>query len=149
MIVSTEQWHIDELSETISPLDRQEVWALGHLSPKQALEQSVEATERPLTGMIGGRVICICGLSKPSLLSDYGMPWLLGSSLVQKNSKHFLRQTKFMINQWKKETSIMMNFVDGRHKVAIRWLKFLGFTIHPAVPLGPDDVLFHLFTWTK
>ena len=40
----------------------------------------------------------------------------------------------------------MFNYVDARHTDAIRWLKWLGFTLHPATPYGPFDLPFHKFT---
>ena len=44
-----------------------------------------------------------------------------------------------------KDYSLLINFVDARHGVAIRWLKWLGFKVFPAKPFGPDKLPFHRF----
>jgi hypothetical protein len=39
----------------------------------------------------------------------------------------------------------MRNYVDARHARSIRWLKWLGFTIEEARPMGFAGLPFHPF----
>ncbi len=144
-VVPTELEHIEELSHTMRPADVRECWAAHHFSPYDALKHSMYYTEKPLTGLYKNRVMCIWGVGKISYLSKEGIPWMLTSNLVDMHYREFLRRGVGLIQDMKKEAIVLINMVDARNKKSIRWLKWLGFTIHPSVPFGPDKMLFHPF----
>ena len=50
-----------------------------------------------------------------------------------------------MVDGWRQEFPYMFNYVDVRHKEAIRWLKWLGFTLNEPTPYGPFGLPFHKF----
>jgi hypothetical protein len=144
-IVPTEQKHVEELSHTMRAADVRECWAANHFSPYDALKHSLCHTENPRTGLYNNNVMCIWGIGKVTYLSKEGIPWMLTSKLVEHHYREFLRQGPTLLKEIKKEAVVLVNMVDARNKRSIRWLKWLGFTIHDPVPFGPDDVLFHPF----
>ena len=145
-IMATTDEHVEELALTMSPQDKAEAWAAQHLSPREALRVSMMYTNHPKTGLVNGRVMAIWGVGKLTQLSDVGIPWMLTSELVENSYRTFLRHSKHLLNDMKKEAVVFSNVVDVRNTVSIRWLKWLGFTIHDPFPYGPDNMLFHRFT---
>ncbi len=144
-IVPTTEDHMIELSNTMRPADVQECWAANHYTPYEALKHSLNYTNRPLTGLYNGRVMCIWGVGRVSYLSKEGIPWMLTSDLVDVHYREFLRSSARYMIEINKEAIILVNMVDTRNRKSIRWLKWLGFTVHDPVPFGPDKMLFHPF----
>ena len=144
-VEATTQEHIEELAVTMREEDKQEVWAMSHSSPLESLNNSVEISAEPLTGLVDGKVICIFGVVEPSILSTTGIPWLLGSDLVADHSKIFLKMNKVFIDTIKQRYSLLTNYVDNRNKVSMAWLRWLGFKLHKPAPYGPDRMLFRKF----
>ena len=85
-IVPATEEHILELAQTMRKADVDEVWAACHFTPAQALEVSVATSTEPKTGLANGRVLCMFGVSVPTLLSDVGVPWLLGAEEIGRAS---------------------------------------------------------------
>ena len=148
-IVKTTQKHIDELATTMRQVDIDEVWASNHLSPKASLSGSYSMTPDTYTGLVDNQVMCIFGVAKPSFMSDTGIPWLLGSDLITKHVRRFLVANRKVVDVMKQDVKILKNYVDARNLTTIKWLKWLGFVIHPAHPYGVEQLPFHLFTWEQ
>ena len=144
-VVPTNLDHVYELSHTMRSADVRECWAMNHFAPLDALKHSLYYTRMPKTGLYNGRVMCIWGVGKISYLSKEGIPWMLTSSLVDSHYREFLRSGLRCLKDIKKEAVTLVNMVDVRNRKSIRWLKWLGFTIHDPVPFGPDGMLFHPF----
>ena len=85
------------------------------------------------------------GIGRMTLLSQVGAPWLLGTEEIAKHGMHFLRASKRYIESQRKRYSLLLNYVDARHIIAIRWVRFLGFELLPAEPIGVDRMPFHQF----
>lgn len=94
---------------------------------------------------MGGRVVFCSGIS-PAGLSGRRSPWLLGSTEIERNPAPFLRYTREKMPELRRCYPWMENHVDARNIVTIRWLRWLGFTIHDAVPYGILRRPFHRFT---
>ncbi len=134
-----------ELASTMRAADVAEVWAAAHFSPEEALLASMEFTLDPRVGLVDGEVMYMCGVAQPILLSNWGFCWVLTSHLVDENPRWFLRCSKAWVAEVRLEHSLLLNYVDARHIVSVRWLKWLGFTVLPPRPLGVDQLPFHLF----
>lgn len=144
-IVPTTKDHILELAETMRKADRDEIWASSRLRPYEALRLGVAMSEEPLTGLLNGKVVCIFGISKPSVISDKASPWLLASDLLPRVAITFLRLNKVYMDEVKKRYKFLENYVDCRNVEAIKWLKWLGFKMSMPHPYGPDELLFSRF----
>lgn len=141
--------HIAQLADTMQEADVQECWALGRMTPFDALSYSVLGSRDPKCWVVNDRVITMFGLASITQLTDHSVPWVLCSNQVQKLYRPFLRGSKILAEQWKSENRVLRNWVDARHTRAISWIKWMGFTLKPAVPLGPDQMPFHQFEWVR
>ena len=144
-IVPAKSWHSMCLAKDMCQRDIDECWAASHNTPLEALTQSLAASPDAKTGFYKGRVVCMYGVAEMSILSNVGIPWLLGTDEIEKHSKYFLRQNRHYMKEIKRKYSLLINFVDARNTVAIRWLKWLGFEVFDEQPFGPDDVPFRRF----
>lgn len=147
-LVPTTEEHIHYLAENMRQPDIDEVWAAARISPLEGLQQSVASTAKPITGLINGEVACLYGLGSPTILSTIGVPWLLTSHVVDKHPLAFLRGCRQYFEEQTRGFDILVNFVDARHTAAKHWIRWLGFTIHPAEPYGPFGYPFHKFERT-
>lgn len=141
--------HAAELAQTMRQADVDEVWAATGMRPLEGLLESLGATSDPRTGLIDGEVACMCGIVSPSVLSTTGVPWLLSSNKVDSAGLSFAKGCKAYFKGYTRDFDLLVNFVDARHEQAIRWLKWLGFTIHPAEPFGPFSMDFHKIEMRK
>lgn len=137
--------HAYALAPVMRAADRAEAVAALGLSPLEGLRKSLESSIEAWCGMADGEVVCLFGLSYFNILVGEGCPWLLGSDLVERHSRAFLRRNKAMVAHWLELFPVLRNHVDARHTVAVRWLAWLGFTILPPVPYGPLRLPFHPF----
>ena len=144
-IISAVPMYIEGLAVNMCQRDIDECWAASHSSPKEALVRSLAASPNAMAGLYQGRVVCMYGVAEISLLSTVGIPWLLGTDEIEEHSKYFLRHNRYYMREISKRYSYLVNFVDARNTVAIRWLEWLGFRVLPAQPFGPDDMPFHRF----
>lgn len=77
---------------------------------------------------------------------DVAAPWMLGTdALTTTHRRWFLRNTQRLITIRDDRFRRYFNRVDARNTVHIRWLKWAGFIILPAVPWGPFGLPFHPF----
>lgn len=141
--VPTTKEHILECVENIREQDKAEVFAAYGHSPTEALERGTLYGAE--TALADGRVVAIFGIHTRCPLTHVGSPWMLTTYEVEKHRKLFLKYTKKLVNHWHDTHRYMFNYVDAEYVEAIRWLKWLGFTIHPAEPFGPYRAPFHKF----
>lgn len=144
-IIPATEAHALELAPVVREADRIEIEAAAGISPLEALRISLTRSTEAWAGTVDDRVACMFGVGPLSLLGGEGCPWLIGGELVGQHAVAFLRRNKAMVVGWSKIFPVMRNAVDVRNTVAIRWLRWLGFTILPPVPYGVQRLPFHPF----
>lgn len=145
-VVQASEDHVRELAETMSAADRAEVWAATHSTPIQALTYARKVSrDTAYTWLVDGRVVAMWGVGFLTSLSMEGTPWMLSAEGLSRHGRTFARGSKIVAAEWRARYPILRNFVDARHKVALRWVEWMGFTILPAIPYGMDGLPFHPF----
>jgi hypothetical protein len=96
------------------------------------------------TWLVDGAPVCMFGVS-PSVLQGVGMPWMIGTTSLERHAMAFLRQCRPYLEEMSTEYVFLSNFVDVRNMTAIRWLKWLGFKLDKPQPTGPFGLPFHRF----
>lgn len=141
--------HVVELAETMSTECLGEVWASAHYDSWDALVNSIRYTDATWAGLADGRVLCIYGVGKATLLSAVGHPWLLSSFLAPQHTRGLARGSRLAFKHMINTCGVkhLVNHVDARYTVAVRWIEWMGFTVHPAEPFGEEGLPFHRFTW--
>ena len=136
---------LEFIAANMDPADVAEVWAMGRKTPLEALKASAAVSREALVGLADDTPICAFGIGQRTLMDNVGIPWLLGTPEIRKHPKIFLRASKNWVRQAARRYTRLENYVDARHTRAVKWLKWLGFTLDEPAPYGPDKMLFHRF----
>ncbi len=141
--------HVADLLANVRAPDVAEFWAAGHVTPERAVEMSLKFSREAWAGVEGDDLLCIFGVAGASLLSDRGTVWMIGHSRLDTRAGAFLRGCGAQVRAMLRRYEHLSNWVDARNTRAVRWLRWLGFSIHPAVPHGADGLPFHYFEMSR
>lgn len=142
-IVATTPEHIATLGLRIE--DAAELAAFG-LTKDEAVACSLTRSLWAETYLIDGVPAAIVGLGRSALVGGHGVPWALTGPACERHRKRFLLESRRQVARMRAEAAPLVNYVHAEHRRAIRWLRWLGFTLEPAVPLARG--WFHRFTLT-
>lgn len=137
--------HVDEIAGCLREADKREAEASTLLSIRRALRCSLLSSKKAWAGFIDGEMVALFGVASASLAGGKGVPWLVGTDLIEKHSITFLRKNRKMLPEIMDGFSVLENWVDARNDLVIRWLKWLGFTMDEPAPHGPHGILFRRF----
>lgn len=135
-----------EISEKIRQVDRDECRWSAHIEAEDALWRGLEHSTMCWTGRINGNIACIFGVAPLSILGGVGIPWMLGTEELARHARTFLMASIVYVGLMSARYRFLENYVAANNTAAIKWLDWLGFSLWPARPYGPDGVLFHRFT---
>lgn len=125
--------------------DIDELLAVANVTPLECLLNGLKISPQAYTGWIDGERVCMFGVSSISILTSLGAPWMVGTDAIDRHAFAFIKgsraTTRPLFAQWER----LYNLVDARNTRAIRWLRFLGFTIEEAIPYGVENLPFHPF----
>lgn len=139
--------HIARLAPHVREADRAELWAGWRHTPEQSLRYGLEHSSHAWTGLIDCEPVCMFGVVPASLLGGSGVPWLIGTDALVAQQILFLRHCRPHLARMQRLYQHLQNFVAADNTAAVRWLEWMGFTMHEPRPLGPDGALFRRFEW--
>ena len=121
------QADVDYLSNNLRTEDAQEVLA-SHGGSVEALQLGLNNSEECWTIIVEdtNEIAGMYGVGRIDNLT--GSPWLLTSPPVTKIWIPFLRGSRKWVEQVNNKYPVLTNAVDEEYKVAVNWLRFLGFT---------------------
>jgi hypothetical protein len=131
------QADIDEITE-----------ALG-VPMEEALLDAVTGSLNAKKIVVDGLVVAVFGDAVYSILGSIGVPWLISTIHVERHARAFLKVCRPEVQGMLTRHQHLLNYVDARNTVAIRWLKWLGFNFAPAAPYGARRFPFHQFTLNR
>lgn len=137
--------HLPALAQGLRLADADELWAASGMQPLDALRFGLHVSTHAWVWMVDGAPACLFGVTAPSLISDCGLPWLMTTSAIERQPVEFLRGSRRVIAHMLTLYPRLEGYVDARYRVSIRWLRWLGVTLHDAEPLGPQRMPFHRF----
>jgi hypothetical protein len=137
------QDHADHIAEHLRDIDKIEAWAMHRLSPVMAVNGSIFLSEYSYTVLADDEPILVFGVQQESLLSDTGVVWLLATDGISKIKKSFVKQCQKVFLDLIQEYQMVYNYVYTENKIALRWLKWLGFEIHEPKMVGAMGIKFH------
>jgi hypothetical protein len=146
-LVRAEPKHIESMLGRIRQADRDEFAAGWSLTPEAGLRKGIHVSSHCWAGIWNGRVIAIAGLCPTSLVGDHAVPWMVGTYDLERPElrRKFLDVSKGVLAYMLTLYPHLENWVDARNRMAVRWLKWLGFTLDEPVPYGPMGLPFHHF----
>jgi len=126
----TTQSDINYVAKHMRQADRDEVYASSRLSPYDALKTSFKKSDEPVTVLCpAGRPLVILGVTPQGLLSNKGIPWMLGCDEALKYRRSFLTEPAKVLEYWLEKYKILENYVHTKNVISILWLKKLGFVM--------------------
>lgn len=144
-VTKSQPWHIERMAPHVRQADRDELWSGWRSKPEDSLRHGIERSSHCYTAMVNFQPICMVGVVPESLLGSTGVVWLIGTDLIVDHQIGFLRRCRPYFGKMRGMYSYMHNYVSAQNTDALRWLAWLGFTIQPAAPFGPDGAPFHHF----
>lgn len=139
--------HIARLVQYVRAADAAELWSGWRHTPEQSLRVGLERSSHAWTGFYDFRPVCMFGVVPASLLGGSGAPWLIGTDLLTEHQIPFLRRCRPQVARMRRLYSHLANYVSAENEAAVRWLTWLGFTVHDPAPFGPDGAAFRYFEW--
>lgn len=146
-IVPATEAHADVIGSNPRPADMDEVWASHRMTVRDALQHGLQ-TGRSYAVLMDDEPVLIFGVVPFSILGGIGVVWALGSRAMERREvqRQFLRYSRGVlevVQGW--FPTMLYNFVDVRNADAIRWLRWMGFTIAEPQAIGVQGEKFHPF----
>jgi hypothetical protein len=134
------------LAEHLREQDVAELRAAGHTDIHAALVRSVAMSNETFVAVANGKPVAVFGCAEHgSLLAKDGVPWLLGTQEIVKHRRVLQRWARGYITDLLGRYPRLFNAVHAENTVSVRWLKALGFDLHPPVAVPPHGAMFQMF----
>ena len=135
---------VSHVARHLRVTDQAEVFASHGQSGPQAVFESV-ARSLHVRVILGddGAPVGLCGVARG------GVVWLLSTDGLTASRSHrwqFLRAGRVWVNRMLSLFGQLSNWCDARNVATVRWLRTLGFTVHPPAPFGVRGLPFHHFS---
>lgn len=120
---------IVDLLPRLRPIDRLELDCMTQGDRAVAVERMVGGARRACAAYMGGDLVCIMGVSAPSLMSPVGCPWMLTTRAVERPyvRRAFVAGSKASLEWVSMDFQRLWNLVAAENTVAVRWLRWMGF----------------------
>ena len=136
-IEEAKPWHVDRFMPDIGGPDLYELVLSNRRPPRDVVLECVNSSTHAFAGFIDGRLAVLWGAAPVSLVGGVAAPWMVSTVHLELAPRLFLRHCREQVRVLSDVYPRLENHVHARHAVAIRWLRWLGFSFGDAVPLGP------------
>ncbi|MBM3099131.1 hypothetical protein JRX38_14160 [Gluconobacter cerinus] len=127
------------IASRLRSADFREVVRIGEGHPEGVLRRCIERSDMAGIFYDDDRPLCAFGIVG---CLDIGHPWLVGTPYLNHVPRSFLRETRYWVEEWKRNYRLLTNRVDADYTSAIRWLSWLGFEIGEPEPCGLNGAMF-------
>lgn len=148
-VIENPQIDVSPVALNLREADYREIYAASGRCPAAAVMQSWDTSRRKWVIKLGTKPIGVFGVGSPMLLSDIGIPWLVGTKDLETIKKTFVKSCRRYISQMLERYDRLVNFVDVRNTLSIKWLKWCGFQFHHPAPYGCKGLIFQKFYMEK
>jgi len=122
---------IEAMADKVRPMDRYEfdVMSSGE-SCLGCLEHMLRRSRRARAAYVDDQLVAVYGVLSPTLMSDGGNPWLAATDMIERADvrREFIRHTRSELVWLAGGFSSLWNIVSDKNLIAIRWLKWVGFS---------------------
>ena len=144
-VVKATPEHAVDMAPRLRLADRAEIWASSKATPTRTLLASIKESRWAFAGLVDGEPVCLFGIVPVGLIGPVAVPWLLATDAMERHARMFLHRSRHTVAIMSQAYPLLVNYVDARNKVSIKWLKWLGFDIMEPVPHGSFGLPFHRF----
>lgn len=127
--IMTPEFRLKAIQMCLNPADAAEVQAAAGIPTSEAIRASIDSSDHSWVMFHEGEVFGVFGITESN---GWGIPWMLTTDRLKEFNRQFLKGSLEVVAEWMKLHPYLMNYVDSRHITAIRWLKWLGFTLDDA-----------------
>lgn len=135
----------EALFAALRPADLRECLAYGQADVRAGIAESIAGSFFCWSAHEDTALLAVFGVGPLSMINGIGSPWLLGTPLLDRRSRLLQRLAPQYVAKMLQFFPHLLNFVHVENVRSVRWLKRLGFTIHPPAPYGRLGHLFHRF----
>lgn len=130
-----EESFLNEFLKDIRKADIEEISAFTNDIRKE-LEESIQNSNVAIKVLSkDNKPLCIYGVTKIKGIEGH-MIWCVGTNEMMKYKKSFVKMSKHILGNWKKQYGTMYNCVSVDNKKAIAWLKYLGANFSEPFPIS-------------
>lgn len=98
---------------------------------------------------INGKAAAIYGVHKASVMSDYGLVWLLMTRETEQHKVFIGKATKKGLQQILRKYSRVYNWCNVENTEILKWIKWLGGKVYDPKPRGVYGKLHCYFEFTR
>lgn len=121
-------WDAGILSPQLRPTDIRELEAASGLPVAEELRRSVSTSKQAWVATDGEKILAMFGVSTFHDASPtHGVIWFVASTAIESHRKTLVRYSRHWLESLAHEYECVLNFVDARNQVSLRWLEWLGF----------------------
>ena len=128
----------DQIASRMRLSDVNEIKAISGSNPWEAARRAVIISEYAFCGLVEGDPFYLFGFSGGTAIGDRKWIWGLGTEGLERHQRTFWPASKNFIAFARGHAGELMNYVDCRNRLSIRWLKRLGFTFEEPAPYGVE-----------
>lgn len=132
---------IDRVLAHLSADDRAELAAAGSRDWSAVFGAAAETADLAGAVEVEGLPIAVWGVNRSG---EHGVPWMVATDEVRQYRREFLALSVAVFAAMCDRFGVLVNLVHADHVRAIRWLTWLGCTVHRE-PVGPGG-RFYRFT---
>lgn len=123
--------------------DRREVELASGKPADEIMRESVALSDWAMVAEVDGVPAILYGLAR--IDAKTGAPWMVATDDIRKVRRQFVQACRTEVDVMAASYPDLRNLVARFNRCSIRWLEWLGFTIHRARGIGPGGQ-FYLFT---
>lgn len=114
--------------------DEREIRSASGRDPSELLPEGVTnhkafVLEVSIEQFTPGRLLALFGVTTHPTTPEVGIPWLVATPLIKHHQMYFLRRfSRQQVARLGEGYKTLVNCVDARNELHLKWLKWCGFT---------------------
>lgn len=140
---------VEQVATDMREADRIEVMAAAGHTPIDALKSGVKMSQYTSAVIIDNHVVAVMGLVLPTTISNWGVPWMLGTNRLFRHPRVLIRWGHIVVSEMMDKVDVLQNYVHVENTRSMRWLHHLGFEFAEHVPIGRNGEVFARFFMEK
>lgn len=145
-IVKATRNHAIEMAPHVRAVEAREIADSSGMKTEAALLHELSRSDSAWSWIVDGQVACMFGIVRSHNLFDLASyPWFFSTHLVETHAIPFARGCKGLLPELLVHHPRLSGMVDSRHKLSVRWLRWLGARVSEPEPWGVARVPFHHF----
>lgn len=136
---------VEHIIAHIRKEDAEEITAFNGGNVRDILTKTPDMNKNAWVWERESKVHAIFGVNPVPNMDRVGVIWMLATKTFDDHFMVFAAACKAVVATMIGNYEYLFNYVHVENKKSIRWLKWLGFDVKPAEPIGVNGARFHRF----